>query len=399
MRILIVTDQYPPMVGGVPNLTRGLAIDFASRGHQVWLIAPSSGARDVQRIEQGVHVYRFSAFDWFAYKGQRLAFLPFAPVLRLIKQCDPDIIHVHSPVVLGNIAQILAARLHKPVIATNHFLPMNMHQALASDPVLGKTFSQLSYSYLVHFYNRCNYFTSPTATALRLLQEHGLRTPAAVISNGIDVKRYSPAPCGPEVLQRFGLPEALPLILHVNRLSEEKRIDVLLEAVARMKMPAHVALVSTGPAEGALRALAERLQIQDRISFLGFVHNDDLLALRRLAAFFVIPSEADLQSMAMMEAMACGLPVIAADAYALPELVKHERNGFLFQPGDSDELATRMDQLLADTALHARMSRESVHIISAHDRFKVLEQWEELYTRLATGFTTQKRSRRFLSLV
>ena len=102
------------------------------------------------------------------------------------------------------------------------------------------------------------------------------------------------------------------MILHVNRLSEEKRVDVLLDAVAKMKQNAHVALVSSGPAEADLRAQVERLQIKDRVSFLGFVCDEDLLKLRHAADLFVIPSEADLQSLATMEAMACALPVIAA---------------------------------------------------------------------------------------
>src|SRR6478609_1792539 len=106
MRIIIVTDQYPPMVGGVPTVTRNLATDFASRGHQVWVVAPSYGARDVRRVEQDVRVYRFSSFEWPTYKELRIPFLPLIPLRNVIKRVDPDIIHIHSPVVLGNIAHI-----------------------------------------------------------------------------------------------------------------------------------------------------------------------------------------------------------------------------------------------------------------------------------------------------
>ncbi|GCE24049.1 glycosyltransferase [Dictyobacter kobayashii] len=387
MRIMIVTDQYPPMVGGVPNVTHGLAVDFVNRGHQVWVVAPSYGTRDVQRMEEGVHVSRFSSFEWPTYKDLRIPLLPFAPIHKLLKQANPDIIHVHSPIVLGNIAQILAPGLHKPIIATNHYLPSNMlSRAILTDPVLGKPLSALTYSYLVYFYNRCQYVTSPTQTALDLLSEHGLHAPSKVISNGIDLNCYAPGPCEPEVIQRLGLPTDRPLIIHVNRLSEEKRIDVLLDAMAKIKVPAHLALVSTGPAEAALRAQVEQLQIQDRVSFLGFVRDADLIPLRRSAQLFVIPSEADLQSLAMMEAMACGRPVIAANSYALPELVHHNQNGFLFEPGNSDEMAIHMDRLLADPDLQKRMGAESLTIVAAHDRIKVLDQWEDLYTRLATEF-------------
>src|SRR6266487_3245513 len=203
MRIMIVTDQYPPMVGGVPTVTRGLAVDFASRGHQVWVVAPSYGTRDVRRVENKVRVYRFSSFEWPAYEGLRIPFLPFMPMRNLLKKSDPDIIHIHSPIVLGNIAQILAGGLRKPVVATNHYMPVNVNRSLMSEPLVGKYFANVTYSYLVHFCNRCEYVTAPTQTALNLLYQHGLRAPARPISNGIDLQKFSPGERDPEILRQL----------------------------------------------------------------------------------------------------------------------------------------------------------------------------------------------------
>lgn len=398
MRIMIVTDQYPPMVGGVPTVTRGLAVDFANRGHQVWVVAPSYGSRDVRRLEHRVRIYRFSSFEWPAYEGLRIPFLPFVPVRNLLKKSDPDIIHIHSPAVLGNIAQILAGGLRKPVIVTNHYLPINMSRSLTADPMIGKHFSNVTYTYLVHFCNRCEYVTAPTQTALDLLYEHGLRAPARAISNGIDLHKYTPGPRDPHIRRQLGLPEDRPLAIHVNRLSEEKRNDVLLDAVAKMTSNGHVALVGSGPAEAELRAQAERLNITDRVSFLGYVKDAELLALRRTSELFVIPSEADLQSLATMEAMACGLPIIAADAYALPELVHDGENGFLFEPGNSDELAAQLDLLLTDAPMRERMGAESMNIIAHHDRTKVLDEWEILYRRLSSEFQDAKERKQQLRI-
>lgn len=399
MRIMIVTDQYPPMVGGVPTVTRNMATDFAARGHQVWVVAPSYGARDVRRLEQDVRVYRFSSFEWPAYKDLRIPFLPFMPIRNLIKRSDPDIIHIHSPVVLGNIAQILAGGLRKPVISTNHYLPINMSRSLSVDPLFGKPFNNITYSYLLYFNNRCEYVTTPTQTALDLLYAHGLRAPAGAISNGIDLEMYRPGERDPDVLQRFGLPAASPLIIHVNRLSEEKKVDVLLNAVAKMQRKGHVALIGTGAAEAELRAQVDQLNIADRVSFLGYVSDGDLLQLRHAADIFVIPSEADLQSLSTMEAMACGLPVIAANSYALPELTHHGENGFLFQPGNSEELAQYIDLLLSDTELRTRMGAESLKIIALHDRRKVLDQWESLYHRLSVEFKETKERRQQMRMM
>jgi glycosyltransferase involved in cell wall biosynthesis len=378
------------MIGGVPTVTQGLAVDFANRGDQVWVVAPSYGQRDVHRLEHKVHVYRFSSFEWPTYEELRIPFLPILPFRRLLKKVDPDIIHIHSPVVLGNIAQIVAGSLRKPVVVTNHYLPINMSRSLSLDPLFGKTFITVSYSYLVHFCNRSEYVTAPTMTALNLLYEHGLRAPAQAISNGVDLKKFSPGDRDKRLRQHFKLPHDRPLILSVNRLSLEKRIDVLIDAAAKMTRDAHIAIASTGPAEAGLRAKVEELNLKDKVSFLGLIHNTDLAPLYRLADAFAIPSEAELQSLTTMEAMACGLPVVAANAYALPELVHHEINGFLFQRGNSDEMAQYLDTLVSDAALRKQMGAKSLEIIARHDRTLVLDQWEALYRRLSNEFVEAK---------
>ena len=86
MRIMLVTDQYPPMVGGVPAVVHGLAMDFVNRGHVVWVAAPSQGPHDMHRFEQKVRVYRFSSFEWPTYEGLRIPFLPFMPMRNLLKE-------------------------------------------------------------------------------------------------------------------------------------------------------------------------------------------------------------------------------------------------------------------------------------------------------------------------
>src|SRR5260370_34309141 len=134
MRIMIVTDQYPPMVGGVPTVTQGLATDFSDRGHQVWVVAPSYGARDVNRIEHKGRVHRFSSFEWPTYGDLRIPFLPILPFRKLLKKADPDIIHIHSPVVLGNIAQIVAAGVTKTINTPNTFVSHHQNTTHSSQP-------------------------------------------------------------------------------------------------------------------------------------------------------------------------------------------------------------------------------------------------------------------------
>ena len=119
------------------------------------------------------------------------------------------------------------------------------------------------------------------------------------------------------------------------------------------------------------------------VQFLGFVPGSDLAGLYRLADVFAITSEAELQSLTTMEAMATGLPVVAVDAYAIGELVRHGNNGFLARPGHAAEIAAHLHLLCSDPILRATMSAASLRIISGHERHRVLAEWESLYRMLA----------------
>ena len=380
MRIMVVTDQYEPMVGGVPTVTRSLARGLAGRGHDVALVVPSPGWRGRLATAEQVSITYRGSLRWPWYEGMRLGCLPASAAGKLMASFAPDVAHIHSPVTLGVMARIGAARRSVPVVYTNHYLPANIRPSTGPRSAIADAFF---YRYIVGFSNKCSYVTAPTATALGLLRERGLRVPSRVISNGADLHEYSPGPADRQIRHRYGLPAGRPLILSAGRLSPEKRLDVLLDAAARLSPDTQIAIAGTGPDEARLRAQAQRLGLTGKVRFLGFVPGSDLPAIYRLADVFAIVSEAELQSLTTMEAMATGLPVVAVDAYALGELVRHEDNGFLARPGQAAEVAAYLDLLCREPALRARMSAASLRIISNHERLRLLAEWEFLYRTLA----------------
>jgi 1,2-diacylglycerol 3-alpha-glucosyltransferase len=380
MRIMVVTDQYESMVGGVPTVTRELARGLAERGHQIALVVPSPGWRGRRATAEQVCVLYRGSVRWPWYEGMRLGCLPASAAGKLIASFAPDVAHIHSPVTLGVMARIGAGRRRVPVVYTNHYLPANVR---ASTAPRARTLDALFYRHVVGFSNKCSYVTAPTATALGLLRERGLRVPSGVLSNGVDLEAYSPGLADVRIRHRYGLPAGRPLILSVGRLSPEKRTDVLLNAVARLGPETQIAIAGVGPDEARLRSQAQRLGLAGKVRFLGFVPGSDLPGLYRLADVFAIASEAELQSLTTMEAMATGLPVVAVDAYALGELVRHGHNGFLARPGHAAEVAAYLDQLCSDPCLRATMSAASLRIISRHERQRWLDEWESLYRMLA----------------
>ena len=419
---MIVTDQYEPMIGGVPTVTRELARGLTERGHAVTVLAPSAsghgrtakragvpaagggagasaagGAEGASAAGAGVGpltvAFRGSV-RWPWYEGQRLGFVAPAAARRLIDDFAPDVVHLHSPLTLGATARSAARRRNVPVLYTNHYLPANVWPGLAASgtaPTRSATARSAAldvafYAFITGFANHCDHVTAPTATALLLLREHGLRAPSQVVSNGIDLDTFAPRQSGTDdaLRARSSLPGGRPLILSVGRLSLEKHADVLIEAAARLtESGALLVLAGTGPDEDRLRALAASRGAADRVRFLGFVPDTDLPGLYRLADMFAIASPAELQSLVTMEAMASGLPVVAVEAGALGELVHAGENGFLAKPGRAADIAASLDLLCRDRTLRTRMAKASRRIIADHDRYRLLSRWESIYRVLA----------------
>jgi glycosyltransferase involved in cell wall biosynthesis len=221
-------------------------------------------------------------------------------------------------------------------------------------------------------YGRANAVTSPTRRAADLLEENTGVRPVYAISNAVNMHEYTPDMS----------PKSENLIVFVGRVVHEKQIDKLLRAFAKLdpSLDAKLEIVGFGDQENELKNLARTLGVADRVKFTGFVSDDEKKDALHRAKVFAMPSIAELQSISTMEAMASGLPVVAANAVALPHLVHDGENGYLFEPGDVDALAERLATILAmphDELL--KMKQASLDIVSAHDIERTLDFFECLY--------------------
>jgi glycosyltransferase involved in cell wall biosynthesis len=200
-----------------------------------------------------------------------------------------------------------------------------------------------------------------------LLHQNGFGGRAVAVSCGVDLATY--ASDGPGDGRT---------VLFVGRLDEEKRVHELLRALVSLP-DVRAEIVGDGSCRDELESLAQRLGIAERVRFLGFVSDTDLVAAYRRCSVFCMPGVAELQSLATMEAMAAGRAVVAADAVALPHLVVPGRNGWLFPPGDVDALAARLRAVFESPAGLARMGAASREMIARHDVRSSLDTFEGLY--------------------
>ena len=167
----------------------------------------------------------------------------------------------------------------------------------------------------------------------------------------------------------------------MGRLDKEKNITFAITAFAKAvkEVDGYFVIAGSGSEGHKLKRVAKKLGIAGRVVFTGFVQECDLPALYGAVDAFIMPGTAELQSIATMEAMATGLPVIAAAAMALPELVHDGVNGFLFRPGDMAHLSSCMSTVLSDAALCRRMGQASLREVHKHDISFTISSFEALY--------------------
>lgn len=381
MRIMIASETYPPSVNGAAVFTRRLAAGLAGRGHAVAVVAPSpSGHPCTEREGEGVRLFRVRSVPT-TYPGQRCGVLAARGARALLRTFRPDVLHIQNHFVIGRVLVRAAQALAIPTVGTNHFMAENM---LPHTPGVhwsgwwGRMVHRELWRQFVRLYGRLDAVTVPSRAAAALARRQGLGGPMHVISNGIDIARFHP-PLGEDEPLRGE--SRTPIILYVGRLDPEKGVDTLIRAMPRVlsRLPARLVLCGRGVHAAALRALAEGSGVAGAVRFAGFVPDDDLPRAYRASAIFVMPSPVELQSIATLEAMASGLPVVAADAMALPELVRDGENGLLFPPGDPEALADRIVSLLSEPDRAAGMGRASRRVAERHRTDLTLAAFESLY--------------------
>jgi len=378
LRILIGCDTFPPDVNGAANFAARLAAGLTERGHEVHVEAPAfsrkHGRFDEEHDGSTFTVHRVYSWRWFPHDWLRFV-LPWrsqAHAARILDEVKPDVVHIQSHIVVGRGLSRQARKRGIRVIGTNHFMPENMIEHTLLPKFLRRTAINLAWKDASRTFRLCEAVTTPTRKAAAFLESETAVTGVHAISCGINASLYTPS---------FE-PRQKNRIVFVGRVTGEKHIDVLLTAVAALdpSLDVELDIVGGGDQLKELQQLTGTLGIRDRVKFTGYVSDQELRDTLTRATVFAMPSIAELQSIATMEAMASGLPVVAANAMALPHLVHHGVNGYLFEPGNAQDLAAKLtDVLQASDAELRRFKEASLKFIEAHDIERTLNTFESLY--------------------
>lgn len=383
MNIVIGTDTYYPSVNGAAYFTYRLATMLGERGHTVSVLCPSQSLSNTITTHKNVTVYGIRSLHIPIYQNFRatIPYLTQYTIDRIVKNISPDILHIQNHFIIGKGMIRTAKKYSIPIIGTNHFMPENLLHYLPLPTQARERAKKWGWKNCIQAFHQLDLVTTPTQKAASLLHESGFMHTITPLSCGIDLERFNPTNNGSYLLSRYRIPQNTPVLLYVGRLDKEKRIDVIIRALPTIlrSIPVHLVLAGIGEEREKLEDLAKELNLTSHITFTGFIPDEDMPNIYRIADVFTIASVAELQSIVTMEAMASGLPVVAANMMALPELVIHGKNGYLFTNGASEELANSAISILTDTKRKESMARKSLELIQNHDSKKIIEKYENIY--------------------
>lgn len=381
MKILIVAPTFYPDVNGASYFVQRLAHYMHERGHNIQVIAPSRYIHNESYDLDGVAVFGVRSYPTFINKFRIAIPLGIDKMVKeKIKEFGPDIINIQSHFIFSKAALEAARELNVPIIGTNHFMPENLTHYLHFSEKAEAMVKRHLWNNFLKIFENVDAVTTPTLTGAKLLASIGLKKSVTPISCGIDLRIYNEKNNGEYLKRKYNLPNK-PILLYLGRLDTEKNVDVLLRAfaLALKKVDMHFVIAGIGAEAHKLKELTTELNIEQSVSFVGFVSDKDEPYLYAIANCFAIAGVAELQSIVTMEAMATGLPVIAVNAMALPHLVKHNENGYLFELKNVDSIAGYIENIFTDKELRARMSRKSLEMIQEHDINRILDKYEALY--------------------
>jgi glycogen(starch) synthase len=399
-RVLLLSWEYPPVIeGGLARhvcklaealVRQGVAVDVLTRGAaDPALPATRPGPRTVE-ARGGVNVHRVREPSWPRDLDRFVAWVEhmnedmLAAGAQLAEEHDYDLVHGHDWLV-ANASAALAERLGVGYATTIHATEHGRHQGWVQDQPqahihsVERWMARRADSVIV-----CSYYMRGHVADIFDIDERRI----AVIPNGIDPDELRPVGDLRTLRREFARPEE-KLVLLVGRLVYEKGFQLALDAlpgVIERVENVRFLVAGSGTHEAELKAQAERLRLTEHGVFLGWIGDDALHSLYRIADLCVVPSIYEPFGLVALEAMASGCPCIVADTGGLREVVPEgERVGLRFNGGDAEHLGVMIERLLVDGELRDRLVAEASEHVLSFDWDDIARRTRTIYGELARG--------------
>lgn len=387
MKITVVTNIFPPDIGGPATYASEILKRFHDRGHKVEVVTLSEGAKATDNVHV-VPRHRLKLIGFF--------YTYLALLLKIVKLSrNSDVIYTLSPSFTGLVSLIAAKLLHKPVVlrfvgdaawetaSNTRQTEKNLEDFLQTSD--GDKTVKLLLGIQKFVLNRVNRVIVPSRFLKEILIKYYKvgHEKIKVIYNSIDLKDYHKIPF--RQFQR----STRPTVVTIGRLVRHKRIDKIIEAISviKMKYPdVEFQIIGEGPEKENLEELTRELGVERNVKFYGGVEHSKVIELIQNADILVLNSIYEGLPHVVIEGMACRTPVIATNIKGTDEVVKDGETGLLVSPNNNEELKDKIIQLLSDEELRERLVENAYK--SVEERFtwdKNLDILEKELEKVVSG--------------
>lgn len=357
------TDTYQPTVNGVTYTVSTWRDRWVERGGRMDIVYPAAG----HDPDDGEYPVWSKSFPF--YEGYHVAVPRVPKVVR-----DVDLVHTHTPFGLGVAGLRLARKEDIPLVA-NYHTPTGEYAEYISPRGMAGIVRGSASRWERWFLDRADIIVTPSQQTANYVRDTlGVGNGVAVIPNGVDIRKFRPTHPG-AFLRRHDLPDDRPLVGYTGRQGYEKRLSDLIEACEGMDVT--LVFGGDGPAHDDLEKIAEERGVDAR--FLGFLDRDELAEFYCALDVFAFPSPVETQGLVALESMACGTPVVAANAGALRDTIEEGVTGYHYEPENVDEFRETLERGLADS------SDLSTACLEKRDEFSVeraIDELSDLYEEL-----------------
>ncbi|MCC6483954.1 MAG: glycosyltransferase [Armatimonadetes bacterium] len=341
MHIGIFSESFAPVVNGVSISIETLGRELEKRGHRVSYFAPNFPGYQDERS----NVYRLRSVRPSSIPDYPIALPGGNRMFDLFCSLRVDLVHTHTPFVVGTAGLGWAEATSVPVVSTNHTLYTEYVHYFHGPSWMWRW---LVVAWMRYYYNRCNAVIVPSNATGKILQSYGVKTPWRAIPTGIELNNGHSERF--DLRAKYRMMPQDRLLVYVGRIAKEKNLELLLESfkiVSAEEPRARLVIVGGGPYLEELKENAKIKGIGVRTTFTGPLERARLRDVFSQADIFVFPSLTETQGLAVGEAAAEGLPSVAVASGGIPEFVRDGETGYLVG-NDAREFSGRVLSLLRD---------------------------------------------------
>ncbi len=359
-----------PSYGGSGVVATELGKHLAKRGHDIHFISYDKPFR-LEEFQEHVHFHCVDTANYPVFQHPPYIMALANKIAEVAKRESLDILHAHYAVPHATAVMLASQMLDRPIgtVTTLHGTDVTI---MSEEDSLRQV---MSYSV-----NQSDAITAVSRSLVEAATEAiSPKLPIRMIHNFINLDEYS-RDDERDIRGCLNIKPGEKVIVHTSNFRPVKRIEDVIRVFKGIqdKMPARLLLVGDGPESTKAYALAELLGVLDNIEFLG--KQNRVTKILSTADVFLLPSEKESFGLAALEAMACGVPVLASNAGGLPEVIEHGVSGLLSEVGDVDQMTANALEILGSEAVHARYSNSARdRARTAFDVETIIREYEALY--------------------